>query len=156
MAISDPDEFGILIARETEKIIREIGPERIASFSAEPVQGAGGLIVPPATYWPEIARICKANDILLHADEVITGFGRTGEWFGSTTYGLTRHHDHGQRAELRLPADRGGVAGQPHGRRHRQAKEELVHGFTYSGHPVASAVALKNLKCFRGSASSRA
>src|SRR5262249_13187661 len=76
------EEFGVRIARETEDIIRSIGPERIASFSAEPVQGAGGLIIPPATYWPEMARICKRHDILLHTDEVVTGFGRLGAWFG--------------------------------------------------------------------------
>ena len=142
-----PDEFGILIARETEKIIREIGPERIASFSAEPVQGAGGLIVPPASYWPEIARICKDNDILLHADEVITGFGRTGEWFGSTVYNLdpdimtmAKGLSSGYQpiAAVSLGARMGEAIAN--------AKEELVHGFTYSGHPVASAVALKNLE----------
>ena len=142
-----PDEFGLVIARETEKIIREIGPERIASFSAEPVQGAGGLIVPPATYWPEIARICKDNDILLHADEVITGFGRTGEWFGSTAYNLdpdiitmAKGLSSGYQpiAAVSLGARMGEAVAN--------AKEELVHGFTYSGHPVASAVALKNLE----------
>src|SRR5215831_2657 len=69
-----PEEFGRRIAKETEKVILEIGPERIASFSAEPVQGAGGLIIPPKSYWPEIAGLCKKYDILLHTDEVITGF----------------------------------------------------------------------------------
>jgi putrescine aminotransferase len=142
-----PDEFGIFIARETEKVIRGLGPERIASFSAEPVQGAGGLIVPPATYWPEIARICKENDILLHADEVITGFGRTGEWFGSTTYGIApdiitmaKGLSSGYQPIAAVSL------GQRMGDAIANAKEELVHGFTYSGHPVASAVALKNLE----------
>ncbi len=142
-----PDEFGIIIARETEKIIRGIGPERIASFSAEPVQGAGGLIVPPATYWPEIARICKENDILLHADEVITGFGRTGEWFGSTTYNLEPDI---MTMAKGLSSGYQPIAavslGSRMGEAIANAKEELVHGFTYSGHPVASAVALKNLE----------
>ena len=80
-----PEEFGLLIAKKMEEKILDIGPDKIASFSAEPVQGAGGLIIPPSTYWPEVSRICKKYDILLHADEVITGFGRTGEWFGSQT-----------------------------------------------------------------------
>src|SRR4029077_6199362 len=84
----DGDEFVLQVAREMEKLIQDIGPDRIASFSAEPVQGAGGLIVPPGTYWPEVMRICRRYDILFHADEVITGFGRTGEWFGSYTYDL--------------------------------------------------------------------
>jgi len=141
------DEFGILIARETEKIILEIGPDRIASFSAEPVQGAGGLIVPPASYWPEMSRILKRHDILLHADEVITGFGRTGEWFGSFTYHLNpdimtmaKGLSSGYQpiSAISLGARMGDVIAS--------AKEELVHGYTYSGHPVASAVALKNLE----------
>jgi putrescine aminotransferase len=142
-----PDEFGILMAREMEKTIREIGPERVASFSAEPVQGAGGLIVPPSTYWPEVSRICRQYDILLHADEVITGFGRTGEWFGSDTYDL--------KPDIITMAKGLSSGYQPisaislgsrMGETIASAKEELVHGYTYSGHPVASAVALKNLE----------
>jgi putrescine aminotransferase len=141
------DEFGIAIAREMERIIREIGPERIASFSAEPVQGAGGLIVPPRTYWPEVSRICKQYDILLHVDEVITGFGRTGEWFGSFTYDL--------KPDIITMAKGLSSGYQPisaislgsrMGEAIAHAKEELVHGYTYSGHPVACAVALKNLE----------
>ena len=141
------DEFGIRIARETEAIIREIGPEHIASFSAEPVQGAGGLIIPPATYWPEMSRLCRKYDILLHADEVVTGFGRTGEWFGSFTYDLkpdiltmAKGLSSGYQpiSAVSLGARMGeAIAG---------ANEELVHGYTYSGHPVASAVALKNIE----------
>jgi putrescine---pyruvate transaminase len=141
-----PDEFGRKVADDMETIILEIGPQRIASFSAEPVQGAGGLIVPPSSYWPEVTRILKKYDILLHADEVITGFGRTGEWFGSQTYGL---------APDILTMAKGLSSGyQPisaislgarMGEAIAAAPEELVHGYTYSGHPVASAVALKNI-----------
>jgi len=141
------DEFGVEVARRTEKIIREIGPDRIASFSAEPVQGAGGLIIPPRTYWPEMSRILKQHDILLHADEVVTGFGRTGEWFGSFTYGMkpdiltmAKGLSSGYQpiSAVSLGARIGeAIAG---------ANEELVHGYTYSGHPVASAVALKNIE----------
>ena len=147
----DADAFGRLVARETEKIILEIGPERIASFSAEPVQGAGGLIIPPATYWPEIARILKRHDILLHTDEVITGFGRTGEWFGSHTYGLepdiitmAKGLSSGYQpiSAISLGARMGEAIAH--------ASEELVHGYTYSGHPVASAVALKNIEVLEG------
>jgi putrescine aminotransferase len=142
-----PDEFGIVVAREMETAIREIGAENIASFSAEPVQGAGGLIVPPVTYWPEVSRICRENDILLHTDEVITGFGRIGDWFGSITYNL--------KPDILTMAKGLSSGYQPIsavslGRRMGEAianaKEELVHGYTYSGHPVASAVALKNLE----------
>jgi putrescine aminotransferase len=142
-----PEEFGVLMADRLEARIRELGPEHVASFSAEPVQGAGGLIFPPATYWPEVQRICREYDVLLHIDEVITGFGRVGEWFGSDTYaiapdiitmakGLSSGYQPisavslgSKMAEILLSAN-----------------EELVHGFTYSGHPVAAAVSLKNLE----------
>jgi putrescine aminotransferase len=141
-----PDEFGVLVARKMEEKILDIGPERIASFSAEPVQGAGGLIVPPNTYWPEVSRICRKYDILLHADEVITGFGRTGEWFGSHTYGLepdvitmAKGLSSGYQPISAISL------GERMGEVIANANEELVHGYTYSGHPVASAVALKNL-----------
>jgi putrescine aminotransferase len=143
----NPDEFGERVAREMEEVIRDIGPDRIASFSAEPVQGAGGLIVPPRSYWPEVMRICRRHDILFHADEVITGFGRTGEWFGSYTYdlqpdiitmakGLSSGYQPISAVSL----------GQRMGDAIAGAGEELVHGYTYSGHPVACAVALKNLE----------
>jgi putrescine aminotransferase len=142
-----PEEFGSLIARKLEEKILELGPERVASFSAEPVQGAGGLIFPPASYWPEVQRICRQYDVLLHIDEVITGFGRTGAWFGSDTYGIA--------ADIMTMAKGLSSGYQPIsaislGARVADvllnANEELVHGFTYSGHPVASAVALKNLE----------
>jgi putrescine aminotransferase len=141
------EEFGLIAARDMERTILDIGPERIASFSAEPVQGAGGLIVPPPGYWPEVARICRKYDILLHADEVITGFGRTGAWFGSFTYGIApdiitmaKGLSSGYQpiSAVSLGARMGdAIAG---------AHEELVHGYTYSGHPVACAVALKNIE----------
>jgi len=83
-----PDEFGLQQARLLEEKIRELGKDKVAAFIGEPVQGAGGVIIPPDTYWPEIQRICNENDILLVADEVITGFGRLGEWFGSTHFGI--------------------------------------------------------------------
>ncbi|MCL4161074.1 UNVERIFIED_CONTAM: hypothetical protein GTU68_036733, partial [Idotea baltica] len=76
-----PDEFGLLRARELEEKIIELGEDKVAAFIAEPVQGAGGVIIPPDSYWPEIQRICDKYEILLVADEVITGFGRTGELF---------------------------------------------------------------------------
>ncbi|HVZ69272.1 MAG TPA: aminotransferase [Rhizomicrobium sp.] len=142
-----PDEFGLLIARKLEERILELGPDNVASFSAEPIQGAGGLIFPPKTYWPEVQRICKKYDVLLHLDEVITGFGRTGEWFGAHTYdispdivtmakGLSSGYQPISAISL----------GPRLGDAIATANEELVHGYTYSGHPVASAVALRNLE----------
>lgn len=142
----DENEFGRQIARETEEAILKIGPERIASFSAEPVQGAGGLIVPPASYWPALAPLLKKYDILLHTDEVITGFGRLGAWFGSDYYGL--------KPDIMTMAKGMSSGYQPisavslgtrMGDAIASADEELVHGYTYSGHPVACAVALKNI-----------
>jgi len=83
-----PAEFGLRVAKELEAKIDELGEDNVAAFVAEPIQGAGGVIVPPETYWPEIVRICKARNILLVADEVICGFGRTGSWFGHQHYGF--------------------------------------------------------------------
>ena len=83
-----PEEFGLKRARELEDKILALGAETVAAFIAEPIQGAGGVIIPPSTYWPEIQRICTKYDVLLIADEVICGFGRTGNWFGSETLGI--------------------------------------------------------------------
>ncbi len=83
-----PDAFGLARAQALEEAILELGEDKIAAFIAEPVQGAGGVIIPPETYWPEIQRICDKYEILLIADEVICGFGRTGNWFGSQTLGI--------------------------------------------------------------------
>jgi putrescine aminotransferase len=141
------DEFGVLIAHKLEEKILALGPDRVASFSAEPVQGAGGVIFPPATYWPEVQRICHRYDVLLHLDEVITGFGRTGEWFGAQTYAIAPDI---MTMAKGLSSGYQPISAVSLGARMAEtilsANEELVHGFTYSGHPVASAVALKNLE----------
>lgn len=136
-----PDEFGRVAARALEEKILEIGPERIAAFIGEPIQGAGGVIVPPDSYWPEIQKIVDRYGILLVADEVICGFGRTGEWFGSQHYGI--------RPDL-MPIAKGmssgylPIGGVMVGDRVAQALiqkgGEFHHGFTYSGHPAACAV----------------
>ena len=82
------DDFGLKTAQALEEIILEIGKNRVAAFIAEPIQGAGGVIIPPDSYWPEIQRICKKYGILLVADEVICGFDRLGEWFGSDHFNI--------------------------------------------------------------------
>jgi putrescine---pyruvate transaminase len=141
------EDLGQWAAQALEDKILELGPEHVASFSAEPVHGAGGVIFPPAGYFAAINRICKKYEVLLHTDEVITGFGRTGEWFGAQTYGIT--------PDIMTMAK--GISsgyqpisaislGERMGEAISHANEELVHGYTYSGHPVASAVALKNLE----------
>jgi len=143
----DAEEFGVAIAKKLEDKILELGPDRVASFSAEPVQGAGGVIFPPATYWPQIQRICATYDVLLHLDEVITGFGRTGEWFGADTYEIAPDI---MSMAKGLSSGYQPISAISLGARMTDAivnaNEEMVHGYTYSGHPVASAVALKNLE----------
>ncbi len=142
----DEDAFGIRAAGWLEDKIKEIGPEKVAAFIAEPIQGAGGLIYPPRSYWAEIQRICTEYGILLIADEVICGFGRTGTWFGSFTFDI--------KPDLMTIAKGLSSGYQPIGGvlvGDRVANTliekggEFYHGYTYSGHPVACAVALANL-----------
>ncbi len=142
-----PEEFGMQRAQLLEEKILELGVDKVAAFIAEPLQGAGGVIIPPSTYWPEIQRICDKYEILLIADEVICGFGRTGNWFGSETFGIKPDF---------MPIAKGLSSGYlPIGgvlfsdRVSAVLKDEageINHGYTYSGHPVAAAVALKNLE----------
>lgn len=140
-----PADFGLARAQELEQAILELGEDRVAAFIAEPVQGAGGVIVAPNTYWPEIQRICDKYEILLIADEVICGFGRTGNWFGSETLGI--------RPDIMTIAKGLSSGYQPIGGSVVSDEVAAVigqadfnHGYTYSGHPVASAVALENLR----------
>ena len=147
----DEAQFAANAASWLEEKIREIGADKVAAFVAEPVQGAGGVIVPPEGYFEHIQDICRRHDILFIADEVITGFGRTGHWFASQRMnlspdmmtmakGLTSGYVPmsavmvGDRVAERLISDGG----------------EFYHGFTYSGHPVAAAVALANLDIIEG------
>ncbi|MGL3820656.1 aspartate aminotransferase family protein [Sphingopyxis sp. R3-92] len=140
-----PEAFGLKAARALEDKILALGADNVAAFIAEPVQGAGGVIDPPSTYWPEIQRICRKYDVLLVADEVICGFGRTGEWFGSQLYDI--------QPDL-MPMAKGlssgyvPIAAVAVGKRVFDVINEgglLAHGFTYSGHPVACAVASANI-----------
>jgi len=141
-----PEEFGLERARQLEQAIAEIGEGRVAAFIAEPIQGAGGVIIPPETYWPEIQRICDAHEILLIADEVICGFGRTGNWFGSETFNI--------RPDIMTIAKGLSSGYAPIGG--SMVSDEVAdvianagdfnHGYTYSAHPVSAAVALENLR----------
>ncbi len=141
------DEFGLAAARSIEDKIKEVGPDKVAAFIGEPIQGAGGVIVPPDSYWPEVQRICDEYEILLISDEVITGFGRLGEWFGADYFKI--------RPDF-MPFAKGVTSGYlPLGGvfvSDRVADVlidkggEFFHGYTYSGHPVACAVAIANLK----------
>jgi putrescine aminotransferase len=142
-----PEEYGIQAARRLQEKIEQLGEKSVAAFIGEPIQGAGGVIIPPETYWPEIQRICDHYGILLVADEVICGFGRLGHWFGNERFGF--------RPDLMTLA-KGITSGyQPLGAvmvSDRVADllidkgGEFHHGFTYSGHPVACAVAVRNIR----------
>jgi len=145
-----PDEFGLQQARLLEEKIRELGKDKVAAFIGEPVQGAGGVIIPPDTYWPEIQRICNENDILLVADEVITGFGRLGEWFGSTHFGIEPDLIPFAKGVTSGYLPLGGVlVGDRIADVIISDGGEFAHGFTYSGHPAACAVAIANIKILR-------
>ncbi|WNM35715.1 aspartate aminotransferase family protein [Streptomyces sp. Li-HN-5-11] len=139
----DPTDF---LVAELEATIERIGAHRIAAMIGEPIQGAGGLILPPDDYWPRIREVLRRHDILMIADEVVTGFGRTGEWFASGSAGmdpdivvLAKGITSGYMplgAVLMREEIGEAVAGGP----------GFHHGFTYFGHPVACAVALENIR----------
>ena len=142
-----PEEYGIKAARALEEKILELGADNVGAFIGEPVYGAGGVMVPPSTYWPEINRICRQYDVLLIADEVVCGFGRTGNWFGSQTYGIEPDlmafakglsSGYAPIAGVGVSDEIAGLLLDEGG--------EWVHGFTYSGHPLTCAIALKNLE----------
>ena len=143
----DRDTFGRECAAAIEETILVLGEDNVAAFIAEPVQGAGGAIMPPESYWPAVKAVLAKYDILLVVDEVICGFGRLGEWFGSVHYDLV--------PDL-MPIAKGlssgylPIGGVLVGDRVAdtliEAGGEFFHGFTYSGHPVCAAVALKNLE----------
>ncbi len=141
------DEFGLRAARWLEEKILAIGPDKVAAFIAEPVQGAGGVIIPPDTYWPEIQRIVDRYGILLISDEVICAFGRLGHWFAYEKYGYKPDLVTFAKAVTSGYVPLGGVMV---GNRVAQVLidkgGEFAHGYTYSGHPVACAVALANIE----------
>ncbi len=142
----DREEFGRQAAQSIADKIEELGVDKVAAFIAEPIQGAGGVIVPPDSYWPEVKKICDHYGILLVADEVICGFGRTGEWFGSDYYDL--------KPDL-MPIAKGlssgylpigGVMVADRIMDTLNRGGDFAHGYTYSGHPVCAAVAIANIK----------
>jgi putrescine---pyruvate transaminase len=140
--------LGVAAANQLEDAIVREGPDTVAAFIAEPVQGAGGVIVPPDDYFARIRAICTKYDVLLIADEVITGFGRTGRWFGLERYGVEPDIIQFAKGITSGYIPLGGVGvsdtvrevinGVPPGKR-------WMHAFTYSGHPTCCAVALKNI-----------
>ncbi|MEN9781780.1 MAG: Taurine--pyruvate aminotransferase [Pseudomonadota bacterium] len=146
----DPQRLGEICAELLDREITFQGPDTVAAFIAEPVQGAGGVIVPPPNYWPLVRKICDKHGVLLIADEVVTGFGRTGQMFGTRLWGVN--------ADLWCLA-KGITSGYiPMGATAISRKvskvfdddttgnASLAHGYTYSAHPVAAAAALATLE----------
>ncbi len=143
----DEEAFSIRAAGELESKILEVGAEKVAAFIGEPVQGAGGVIIPPHSYWQRCEAICRKYGILYVSDEVICGFGRLGQWFGFQHYGvkpdivsMAKGLSSGY-----IPISATGVSREIV-ETLRSVDDDWVHGFTYSGHPVAAAVALRNIE----------
>ncbi len=141
------EEFGLRAAGWLEDEILALGPDKVAAFIAEPIQGAGGVIIPPSTYWPEIQRIVDKYGILLISDEVICAFGRLGHWFGYEHFGYKPDLVTFAKAVTSGYIPLGGVmVGDRVAKVLIEKGGEFNHGYTYSGHPVACAVALANVE----------
>jgi 4-aminobutyrate--pyruvate transaminase len=145
--------FARRLAGELEALIEAEGPETVAAFIAEPVMGAGGVIVPPEGYFPAVAEVCRRHDVLMISDEVICGFGRTGEWFGAQAldYPANALSMAKQLTAGFLPLSAVAVdAGMAEVIEANSGKiGTLGHGFTYGGHPVACAVGIRALEIYR-------
>jgi 4-aminobutyrate--pyruvate transaminase len=146
------EAFASRMADSLEKRIISEGPETVAALIGEPIMGAGGVILPPATYWEKVQAVLKKYDIMLIADEVICGFGRTGNMWGITTYGLKPDIISCAKAlsASYLPIGAVMVSADVYAALVKQSEKigVFAHGFTYSGHPVTSAVALETLKIY--------
>ena len=144
------EDFATRLADDLEALIQREGPDTIAAFFGEPVMGAGGVVVPPRTYWQKIQAVLQKYDILLVADEVICGFGRTGKMFGSETYGMKPDMMvmSKQLSSSYLPISALMINEKVYGPIADESSRigTLGHGFTAGGHPVAAAVALETLK----------
>lgn len=145
----DPEALSELCAGMLEREIEFQGPDTVAAFIAEPVQGAGGVIVPPASFWPKVRAICDKYGVLLIADEVVTGFGRTGSLFGARAWGVkpdfmcfAKGLSSGY-VPLGATAFNGRVADAFES--NQDFTGQLMHGYTYAGHPVGCAAALASL-----------
>jgi putrescine aminotransferase len=140
-----PSEFGLHAAGEVARAIDRVGAENVGAFIGEPIQGAGGVIMPPDTYWPEVERICRERDVLIVSDEVICGFGRTGAWFGCQHYGFTPDLMTFAKNVTSGYLPLGGVMVSDAIAEVLTAGGPFWHGFTTSGHPVCCAAGVANL-----------
>jgi 4-aminobutyrate---pyruvate transaminase len=146
------EDFARRLANELDELIRREGPDTVAAFIAEPVMGAGGVIVPPKTYFQEIMKVCRAHDVYMISDEVICGFGRLGTMFGCTALGFEPHSITVAKALTSAYVPLAALT-VPESMYQAMLEESrkigtFAHGFTYSGHPVAAAVALKALDIY--------
>jgi putrescine aminotransferase len=142
-----PGEFGLRAANALREKIEALGAANVAAFVAEPIQGAGGVIIPPETYWPEIQRICDEYGILLVTDEVICGFGRLGAWFGADYYNVRPDLMTFAKGVSSGYLPLGGVmVGDRLADVLIDKGGEFFHGYTYSGHPASCAVAIENIR----------
>ena len=142
---------GVEAANLLEKAILQEGPETVAAFIAEPVQGSGGLIVPPDDYFPRIREICNKYDVLFIADEIITGFGRTGRWFGLERYGVEPDMIAFAKSITSGYIPLGGIGLSDRVFKvleQAPADKRWNHAFTYSAHPVACAVGLATINIY--------
>jgi adenosylmethionine-8-amino-7-oxononanoate aminotransferase len=146
------EEFATRIVGNLEQLILREGPETIAAFIAEPVTGAGGVVLPPRTYWEKVQAVLRRHDILLIDDEVICGFGRTGNDFAATTYDIRPDMMTLAKAisSAYLPLSAAVIRGDMHEAMIEPSSKVGMfgHGYTYSGHPVPCAVALKTLEIY--------
>jgi adenosylmethionine-8-amino-7-oxononanoate aminotransferase len=149
----DPEELAAICAQLLEREIQFQSPDTVAAFIAEPVQGAGGVIVPPASYWPLVRKVCDKYGVLLIADEIVTGFGRTGSLFGSRGWGvkpdimcLAKGISSGY---IPLGATVFNERIEDAFKKNRDFTGAIMHGYTYAGHPVACAAALASLHIVR-------
>src|ERR1700738_4200423 len=146
----DPEELGRLCAEMLEREIVFQGPDTVAAFIAEPIQGAGGVIVPPANYWPLVREVCDRHGVLLIADEVVTGFGRSGCMFGSRGWGvapdimcLAKGISAGY---VPLGATLVNARIEAAFKQNKNFAGAIMHGYTNAGHPIACAAALATLR----------
>ncbi len=146
------DEFSTRLADELEDLIQKEGPDTVAAFIAEPVMGAGGVVVPPESYFAKIQAVLTKHDILFIVDEVICGFGRTGEMFGSQTYGLKPDTISVAKAITSAYSPLGAITVSEDVYQAMLDESRKIgtfgHGYTYSGHPLSTAIGLKTLEIY--------
>jgi 4-aminobutyrate--pyruvate transaminase len=146
------EEFATRLAAELEQMIEQEAPETVAAFIAEPVMGAGGVLVPPKSYFEKVMQVCRRHDVYMIADEVICGFGRLGTQFGSQSLGFAPDSISVAKALTSgyVPMAAVTVPEPMYQALLLESRKigSFGHGFTYSGHPVAAAVALKALEIY--------